>query len=178
MKKAVKKSPARTATRTQPVKKSARKKAKQPKKTKTKKKQSTPGKHRTKSKNKGIKNLKPPWKKGQSGNPNGRPKGVLNYKTIARRYLNMIIQSKNKLTKETENLTVQERLILDDFHDALFGSKSARAYARRNLADRLYGTPKQTIDPKGDELRDEFDFSNLKDKELEYINSIAEKTQN
>ncbi len=167
MKKTVRKSPAKTATRTKPVKKSARKKSK-----KTAKKQPKS------KKNKADKIKQYRWPKGKSGNYNGRPKGVLNYKTIARRYLTMVIESKNKLNKETELLTIQERLILDDFHDALFGSKTGRAYARRNLADRLYGTPKQTIDHKGDETQDDFDFQKLSDSELERLNSLAEKTKN
>lgn len=32
-------------------------------------------------------NLKEPWKKGQSGNPKGKPKGIMNKKTMAKMFL-------------------------------------------------------------------------------------------
>ena len=41
---------------------------------------------------KSIENLKPAWKKGESGNPNGRPKGSLNRSTIAKKWLEVFSQ--------------------------------------------------------------------------------------
>jgi len=38
-------------------------------------------KNTDKNTDKRIRNLKAPWKPGQSGNPNGRPKGKRNFKT-------------------------------------------------------------------------------------------------
>jgi len=35
-------------------------------------------------------NLKPNWEQGESGNPNGRPKGSKNRSTIAKKWLEVI----------------------------------------------------------------------------------------
>ena len=35
----------------------------------------------------GYKDIAPRWKKGESGNPNGKPKGVKNRSTIAKKWL-------------------------------------------------------------------------------------------
>jgi poly(3-hydroxybutyrate) depolymerase len=43
-----------------------------------------------------------PFEKGESGNPNGRPKGSKNRSTIARRWMEVNQSLKNPLTSETE----------------------------------------------------------------------------
>jgi hypothetical protein len=45
------------------------------------------------------------WKKGQSGNINGRPKGSLNRSTIAKKWLTTDQEYKNPLTQDLENLS-------------------------------------------------------------------------
>ncbi len=45
------------------------------------------------------------FKKGQSGNPAGRPKGSLNRGTIARRWLEALRNGKNSITGEKEVLS-------------------------------------------------------------------------
>ena len=48
-----------------------------------------------------------PFKEGKSGNPNGRPKGQRNYKTIQREALMKIGESRNMTLEEVEQ-TIQE----------------------------------------------------------------------
>ena len=55
-----------------------------------------------------MSNLKEPWKKGQSGNPNGRPKGVKNRSTIARKWLEAKEMFRNPITGEDELLTQED----------------------------------------------------------------------
>ena len=54
-------------------------------------------------KNSGIANLKH-FPKGVSGNPNGRPKGTLNYQTKMRMAIEAVAQSQNKTPEELEEL--------------------------------------------------------------------------
>ena len=69
-----------------------------------------------------------PFKPGQSGNPNGRPKGVPNAATRMKRFLELEINGKNPITKEEEQFTV--------------GDLSAW----EKITDRLEGKPKQTAE--------------------------------
>ena len=49
------------------------------------------------------------WKKGESGNPNGRPKGSKNRSTIAKKWLQVLQETKNPLTLESEELSQEDR---------------------------------------------------------------------
>jgi len=73
--------------------------------------------------------LKEPWKKGQSGNPNGRPKKEVCIPDILRKILHD--QNKYTLDKET-NLEGICRIAIDQ---ALSGDKDARNF----IADRTEG---------------------------------------
>jgi hypothetical protein len=65
-------------------------------------------------------NLKP-FSKGQSGNPNGRPVGSLNAKTILQKYLGIITKAENPITNEIEDLTVAEQMHLKQIAKAIEG---------------------------------------------------------
>ena len=52
------------------------------------------------------------WKKGESGNVNGRPKGSLNRSTVAKRWLTTDQEYKNPLTQDTENLSQEDIMTL------------------------------------------------------------------
>ena len=52
------------------------------------------------------------YKSGESGNPNGRPKGSLNRKTIARIYLAYLQEEVNPLTGIKELLSNKDRITL------------------------------------------------------------------
>ena len=56
------------------------------------------------------------FKKGESGNPSGRPKGSLNRKTIAREYLAFLQEEVNPLTGIKELLSNEDMIILSLIH--------------------------------------------------------------
>jgi hypothetical protein len=66
-----------------------------------------------------------PFKKGQSGNPNGRPKGRRNRATVVRQWLEVAQQSKNPITGETEMLEQQDLIVLAQIKAAREGSTQA-----------------------------------------------------
>ena len=83
-----------------------------------------------------------PFKPGQSGNPNGRPKGVPNAATRMKRFLELEINGKNPITKEEEQFTVAELMDLKIIAKAMNGDLSAW----EKINDRLEGKPKQTAE--------------------------------
>ena len=87
-------------------------------------------------------NLRPAWKKGQSGNPNGRPKGAKNRSTIARKWLETQEKFKNLITGETELLTQEDITTLAQILKARKGDTNAY----KALEDSAYGAPIQQID--------------------------------
>lgn len=87
------------------------------------------------------KNLKP-FKKGQSGNPKGRPKGSLNRSTIARKWLAVTKEGTNPITGEKQLLSQEDIMTLAQVRKAINGD----TYAYKNLKDCAYGAPIQQID--------------------------------
>jgi len=75
------------------------------------------------------------FKKGQSGNPNGRPVGSQNSKTILQKFLNLKTEVENPITKEFENLTVAEQIHLKQVAKAIEGD----LYSYKEIIDRLEG---------------------------------------
>ncbi len=91
---------------------------------------------KTKGKHPGSENLIP-FKKGESGNPNGRPKGQKNYATLYREALEKIAKSK-KMTFEELELELHQ-VGLDK---ALAGND--KFY--HQVLDRIHGKPQQHVD--------------------------------
>jgi hypothetical protein len=87
-------------------------------------------------------NLKPAWEKGESGNPNGRPKGSKNRSTIARYWLDVNQKLKNPLTGEQETMSQEDLMTLALIKKAREGDVSAY----KALMDSGYGSPVQQID--------------------------------
>lgn len=83
-----------------------------------------------------------PFKKGQCGNPNGRPKGVLNSKTILERFLSIEKEMTNPLSNETENLTIAELIALKQISNALNGDLPAY----KEIIDRIEGKTQSKVD--------------------------------
>ena len=83
---------------------------------------------------KSIENLQPPVK-GEVRNPNGRPVGSKNTKTILERFLNLEMKQKNPFTQEIEQMTVLELMNLKQIANALEGDLAAF----REIIDRHEG---------------------------------------
>ena len=83
-----------------------------------------------------------PYKKGQSGNPNGRPKGSKNRSTIAKKWLQLIKKEVNPLNLETEDLSQEDLMTLALIKKATKGDVNAY----KALMDSGYGSPVQQVE--------------------------------
>ena len=83
-----------------------------------------------------------PYKKGQSGNPKGRPKGSKNRSTIAKKWLQVEQDLKNPLTSQTETMSQEDLMTLALIKKAMDGD--VQAYQK--LLDSAYGAPVQQIE--------------------------------
>ena len=93
-------------------------------------------------------NLKPAWNKGESGNPNGRPKGSKNRSTIARQWLEVNQTLKNPLTGEQAIMSQEDLMTLALIKKAREGD----VHAYKALMDSGYGAPLQQIDQSIEQL--------------------------
>lgn len=84
------------------------------------------------------------FKKGQSGNPSGRPKGSRNRSTVAKKWLEVAQTLKNPITGQNEVLEQQDIMTLALIRKARDGDVSAY----RELMDSAYGKAQQHIDQK------------------------------
>ena len=82
------------------------------------------------------------FNKGESGNPNGRPKGSRNRSTIARQWLETTQKAKNPITGVEETLSQEDLGTLAMVKKMRDGDVSAY----KALMDSGYGAPKQTTD--------------------------------
>ena len=82
-------------------------------------------------------NLRPAWKEGESGNPNGRPKGSRNRATIAKKWLEMARKLQNPLTGELESVSVEDEITLAQILKANKGDTNAY----KALMDSAHGAP-------------------------------------
>lgn len=94
---------------------------------------------------KGIPPKSTQFKPGQSGNTNGRPKGIPNASTRMRRFLELEINGKNPITKADELFTVAELMDLKIIAKAMNGDLQAW----EKINDRLEGKAKQTTEHSG-----------------------------
>ena len=83
-----------------------------------------------------------PFKKGESGNPAGRPKGSKNRSTVARQWLEVNQSLKNPLTGEQELMSQEDLMTLAIIKKAREGDVSAY----KALMDSGYGQPLQQIE--------------------------------
>jgi|SRR6056297_425367 len=82
------------------------------------------------------------YKKGQSGNPNGRPKGSKNRSTIAKKWLEAQDTIKNPITGKNEKLSQEDVMTLAMIKEARKGN--VNAYSK--LMDSAYGQAQQSKD--------------------------------
>jgi len=85
-------------------------------------------------------NIIPP-KKGEVRNPKGKPKGTLNRSTIAKRWLEVMQDSKNPISGEIEKLSQADLMTLALIHKARKGDVSAY----KQLMDSAFGLPQQNV---------------------------------
>lgn len=85
--------------------------------------------------------IEPRWKKGESGNPKGRPKGVKNRATIARYWMEIEQSAKNPITGANEKMSQEDLMTLAQIKKAREGD--VQAY--KALMDSCYGAPIQQI---------------------------------
>ena len=97
------------------------------------------------------------FKKGESGNPNGRPKGRLNRSTIAKKWLEVLSQEEieDGVVKWLSN---EEAITLALIQKARKGDVNAY----KALMDSAYGTAKDTLDLNSTENKS-IDFKQLID---------------
>lgn len=88
-----------------------------------------------------IANLKPPVK-GEVRNPKGRPKGVLNHKTVLKKWLGLTEKVKNPVTGKMDTLNQLDIITLGQLKEARKGNTQAF----KALLEHTFGKPKQTID--------------------------------
>jgi len=95
------------------------------------------------------------YKKGQSGNPKGRPKGSLNRSTIAKKWLEVLSQEEleDGVVKWLSN---EEAITLALIQKARKGDVNAY----KALMDSAYGTAKDTVDINSNETKS-IDFKKL-----------------
>lgn len=94
---------------------------------------------------KSLKNLKSA-KPGEVRNPNGRPKGSLNSATIIERWLTARMSAVNPLTKQKEQLTQLDIMVLAQLKEAIGGDTTAF----NALLDRMEGKAIQKTESKVD----------------------------
>lgn len=87
-------------------------------------------------------NLLPAWKPGQSGNPNGRPKGSLNRSTIAKKWLQAKTKTINPISGEEEIMSQEDIGTLALIKKMRQGDVNAY----KAVLDSAWGQAKETID--------------------------------
>ena len=86
------------------------------------------------------------FKPGESGNPNGRPKGSRNITTNLKELLEIEIETEDPLSEEKTSMPVAALLNARLVRSALDGSEKAI----REIYDRIEGRPKQKLDVTAD----------------------------
>jgi len=84
-----------------------------------------------------------PYKKGQSGNPAGRPKGTKNRSTIVKEILQQLSKGENPMTGEDEWLSNEYRMTAAVLLKAI---EKGDTNAYNSLMDSAYGKNKDTVD--------------------------------
>lgn len=122
----------------------------------------------------GNSNLQPPWQPGTSGNPQGRPPGSRNLKTILREHLEIVRKNETNPLKadeaDTRDMTVGELLIANWIVKGLEGDWKAA----EKILEHLEGKATQPLSgPEGGPIKTEtkYDLSGASD---DLVTAIAE----
>jgi len=127
------------------------------------------------------KNLKP-FKKGQSGNPNGRPRKYVSTLTDQGYKLSeindtiqaMMAMSLDELKKvyQDKEATILEKTIA---HSMQKGLKNGNLSSMETLLTRVYGRPKEKLETEGTNTNFNVDLSGLSTKDLLKLIEKGEK---
>ena len=117
--------------------------------------------------NSGHSNLIPPVK-GEVRNPNGRPVGSKNTKTILERFLNLEMNQKNPFNQQNEQMSVLELMNLKQIANALEGDLAAY----KEIIDRHEGK----VVAKAEQTTINIDAGKLTDEEIKKINDSLEQS--
>lgn len=131
-----------------------------------------------------VKNKKTPqvlienqFKKGQSGNPNGRPKGTLNRATVLNQYLNLVAKGvKNPIDPDCKKVTQYDLVIAALIEKA----KAGDINAIREVLDTIHGKIKNeddlTIKGAIEHVETKkIDLSKITSEELKSLDKIVSK---
>lgn len=110
-------------------------------------------------------NLKP-FKKGQSGNPKGKPKGTVHFSALMKEILNshlddkqlpIVKELKNKFPahfKKNEKVTTQKILAFVQIKHALSDDPEIALKYQKEILDRTQGKATQTLEHTGKDGKD------------------------
>lgn len=88
-----------------------------------------------------------PFEPGQSGNPAGRPRGVVSIKAKLQKLLNVVIKGEfNQLTEETEDMPVGRKIALNTVLKAVADNDMLAAFP---IMEQLDGKPAQALNVGG-----------------------------
>lgn len=82
------------------------------------------------------------WKPGESGNPAGKPKGTISWKTTFKKWLEAETDEENPISKAIEKMTQLDKITLMQIKKARNGDTRAAEF----LKDHMEAKPKQGID--------------------------------
>jgi hypothetical protein len=100
----------------------------------------------TDGKAKRLANLKPPFQKGESGNPKGRPEGVRNRSTVLKELLATLCDFTNPDTLRKENADLETQIMVALIARARRGDVTAI----REVLDTVYGKIADKQEHSGD----------------------------
>ena len=100
------------------------------------------------------------YKKGESGNPNGRPVGSRNRSTIVKHWLEIKKFAKNPISNKEEELEIQDMMVLALINKALKGDVNAF----KELMDSGYGKLLSSTDitTKGEKIEVSDPFAQIR----------------
>lgn len=113
-----------------------------------------------------------PFKKGQSGNPAGRPVGSRNMKTVLQEILDSDLDLKNPLTGEKGRLEVRQALLMRLIKKGLGGD----LFAIREVWDRVDGPIKESI--QIEDKRPSVSEKNVLERIDDLADRLAKQTKN
>jgi len=108
-----------------------------------------------------LKNLRPPYKKGESGNPDGRPLGQRNYATIYKEALVKLAKLNDKSPEELEDEIISSGIL---------NARKGNYAFYKDVLDRLHGTALQKNETKTEVI------FNLSQEEKEKLNKLFESS--